>query len=110
MKAIFAGLLVAAVNASASDFPQLDAMHAHCQINTVYPKRTCEKVFNEIDATIKSFENQAPNKSIFKFVETGKDTFVWATATAGDASTVEDTMFTLTQSGEDCAVEARSRT
>jgi hypothetical protein len=91
MKAIFAGLLVAVVNSSVSDFPPFDLFHAHCGLTVLYPGQTCDYIHKRMLTTITEFEGKGsgPAKGTYAMVEEGPKYF-WTTRTAPDGSVDEE--------------------
>lgn len=101
--------LVAAVSASAADFPAFDSQHADCKMTVTYPGMTCDSLYVMMDYEIRSWSAGGPSDGLYAMVEEQEPSYIWATRTTPVAKYVDDIIFEMSQDGNTCVVAARSR-
>ena len=107
---LIAGIMAVGINASASDFPKLDLLHAHCEMQTQITG-TCDEVWKTIDNTLKTMAD--PAQGTYRFKEDATNSYTWATRTTPVSKKVDDVIFTVAptrfEDADGCVVNAKSR-
>ena len=98
--------LVAAAQASESQFPSFDSLHAHCSLTTTF-NDSCHNTFAALDDTVVSFTD--PASGIYAMKEVASDHYVWVTRTTPVKKYVDDIIFEVSGDGSSCTVTSKSR-
>ena len=109
MRSLLALALFGAVVADKSDFPKFDATHCNCEIKVTYPNSDCDQIWTDLETTIKSFANGGPSGGLYAIYEDAEDDYVWTTRTTPTHHYVDDIIFEVTQDGDNCNVDCKSR-
>lgn len=78
-------------------------------MTVTYPNTQCAALFNEIDAEVRSWANGDPSNGLMAIYEEQADSYIWTTRTTPVKHYVDDQIFEFSQKGQDCNVQARSR-